>query len=254
VPADELQDLRDRAGELELGEEALLVNQRILELDPDDGPAANRVGRCLQELGRLEDALDHWRLVRELQPANRFAPDRISRVEQELRTRRKKRATAAAAPRRDPTEIVEPVLAGSGRDACLRFLAWSIKTVESIDAERLAVTDLPPNRFRVSGGKGSGVTPYRGRLCVFVHADSLTDADEAALTTAGAVVVFQAGLLRSLPRSVEYGVEHERFEEVAEVLKRPHREHLLRSIQAGPPAWRRVHDPALRDNIVAQGV
>src|SRR3954447_9730735 len=89
-------------------------------------------------------------------------------------------------------------------------------------------------------------------LCVFVHADSLTDDDQAALAHAGARVVFQAGGLLSLPRSVEYGVEYERFGDAAEVLARPHREHLLRSIKAGPPAWRRVHDRALRDYVAGQ--
>jgi hypothetical protein len=80
-----------------------------------------------------------------------------------------------------------------------------------------------------------------------------TNDDEAALTDAGAVVVFEAGGLVSLPRSVEYGVEYNRFGDAADVLMRSHREHLLRSIQAGPPAWRRVHDPALRDYIVEHG-
>jgi hypothetical protein len=90
-------------------------------------------------------------------------------------------------------------------------------------------------------------------LCVFVHADSITDDDKAALTDAGALVVFRAGGLVSLPRSVEYGVEYKRFGDAAPVLMHPHREHLLRSIQVGPPAWRRVHDPALRDYIVEHG-
>jgi tetratricopeptide (TPR) repeat protein len=253
VPAEELEQLKARVRDLELSEEALEVNQRILDLDADDQPAATRIGRCLQEFGRLEEALEHWRLICELQPTNEFAPERLKRVEQELRTRRKQRAEPSFGPRRDPEEIVEPVVAGRGRDACLRFLAWSITTVESIDRDRLAVTDLAPDRFRVSGGKGSGVTPYRGMLCVFVHADSLTDDDQAALADAGARVVFQAGGLLSLPRSVEYGVEYGRFGDAAEVLTRPHREHLLRSIQAGPPAWRRAHDPALRDYIVEHG-
>jgi hypothetical protein len=125
--------------------------------------------------------------------------------------------------------------------------------VQKIDSSRLAVTDRPSDgRFRVSGGKGSGLTPWEGLLCIFVHAPLLAPEIDASIVEAGGRVVFAAGGLKSLPESVEYGVPFHRVEEVADLLVSPHREHLLRSIAAGPAPWGRRHDPALRDYILAQ--
>ena len=44
----------------------------------------------------------------------------------------------------------------------------------------------------------------------------------------------------------------DRVAEVADALELPHREHLIRSIGAGPAPWGRVHDPDLRQYILEQ--
>jgi tetratricopeptide (TPR) repeat protein len=251
---EDLQGLRDLGDALDPGAEALAVYSEIFEMEPEDVPAANMMGRSLEELGRDEEALEHWDTVIAMQPENRIAMNRLTRLEQRMRTRRRQPRVAAAVVHRAPVEIVEPNFPGPGRDACLGFLARSILMTERIDASRLAVTDRPSDgRFRVSGGKGSGVTPRWGLLCVFVHAPAVSDDTHQALAAAGATIVFRDGGLKSLPASREYGIPPERVADVAALLESPHREHLKHSIAAGPPPWARRHDPALRDYIVEQG-
>ena len=250
APSDDLESLRRRADDLEVGQEALEAYGEIFELDPDDRAAANMVGRSLEHLGHRELARDHWTLVTELQPDNAIAAQRLRNLRHLPRTTVSHRSSVFG-PRRPPEEIVEPVLAGPGRAACLQVLARSIQLTEQIDRQRLAVTDRPSDgRFRVSGGKGSGVTPWRGLLCLFVHRPSLPAATLQAVLRVGGRMVVPAGELRSLPDSVEYGIPFAAVDQVAAALEKSHREHLVRSIQAGPAPWGHRHDQALRDYIV----
>jgi tetratricopeptide (TPR) repeat protein len=64
-PADEkseLESLREQAEDLQerglWGEEALRVNQAIVDLDPNDFTTATRLGRCVQTAGRPCEALE----------------------------------------------------------------------------------------------------------------------------------------------------------------------------------------------------
>ena len=254
MPAEDLDRLRARAAKLDLGDKALQVNEEILDIVPDDMAAATLVGRCLEHLGRNEEALEHWELIVQLQPHNSIAPNRLKTLKYHMSTPPKEpKVVPSKWPKRAPEKIVEPNIKRPGRLACLQFLARSIQMIEKIDSSRLAVTDRPSDgRFRVSGGKGSGVTPWEGLLCVFVHGPQVTPETEAAIEHAGGRVVFAAGGLKSLPESVEYGVPYANVADVADLLAAPHREHLLRSLEAGPAPWGRRHDRALRDYIVTQ--
>jgi len=117
--------------------------------------------------------------------------------------------------------------------------------IEAIDGQRLAVTDLPSdNRFRVSGGKASAVTPWKGLLCVFVDERVLRDDLKTVERLDGRIVNF-AGELASLPSSIQVGVPFERIAEAAEILLPSHQAHLRSSIEVGPPPWGHAHDPDL---------
>lgn len=89
TPGDELAALMRRAKELALaddfGAEALQLNERILELDPDDAAACTRLGRVYAESGRLDAAEEMWRRALRADPSNRIAKNRIAEIEEQRR-------------------------------------------------------------------------------------------------------------------------------------------------------------------------
>ena len=63
-------------------EEALLANQSILELYPEEVEAYNRIGKALTELGRYGDAATSYRQALELDPNNTIAQRNLARLSQ----------------------------------------------------------------------------------------------------------------------------------------------------------------------------
>jgi tetratricopeptide (TPR) repeat protein len=248
----DLDALRKRADHLDVGEEALVLYNEILELDPDDSAAANMIGRSLQELGRIDEAREHWEFIAELQPGNEIARSRLRSlkpVEESVQVT----SSRPTKPRRAPSDVVEPVLTGPGRDGALRFLARSIQLIEKIDPARLSVTAQAPDaRLRVYGGRAPAVTPTRGLLLIWLHAPAVTPEVAAAVDAIDGAQSSAVDGLGLLPDSVEYRVPFARVDDVAGRLAGPHREHLLRAIAEGAPPRAHPHDPKLRDYIVDQ--
>ncbi len=248
----DLETLRRRADPLDVGAEALELYSEILELDPDDTAAANMVGRSLQALGRVDEAREHWKFISELQPDNEIARSRarsLGPVTESVQVT----SSRPTKPRRSPSDIVEPVLAGAGRDGALRFLARSIVMIEKIDPARLSVTaQAPEARLRVYGGRAPAVTPTRGMLLVWVHAPAVTPALATAIGAIDGAQRSEADTLALLPEAEEYRVPFAEVDAVADLLAGPHREHLRRAIAEGAPPRNHAHDPKLRDYIVDQ--
>lgn len=73
VEGADLAQLRRDAADLEPGEAALAICSQIWERSPSDVRAANMIGRSLEELGRIDEAKEHWEVVAELQPDNDIA-------------------------------------------------------------------------------------------------------------------------------------------------------------------------------------
>lgn len=248
----QLQELRQQGEDLEPGERALALYQEILELDGDDVAAANMVGRSLETLGMRDEARMHWERMIEVQSDTRIAQGRLRDLRHRPRTPRASRAMIDR-PRRAPAAVIEPILEGAWRVDCLSALAWSIRLVEQHDPLRLAVTQRHSDgRFRVSGGKASLVAPWRGMLAFFVHAPTVPDDFAATLSGLGGQVTWPLGGLKSLPDSVEYGIPYALVGELFPALHAAQREHVLRSIQVGPPPSGHLHDPDLRDYILDQ--
>jgi len=157
---DELTALMQRARALheqgDIGDEPLAINAAILALDPTNAAATNRRGVALIKRGELEDAL----AVRDglaANTGNQIAARRVKELERQVAQRA---AALGEFVRRPPVDVVEPLLAGPGRAAALRFLAFSIRAIQRTDGARLAVTEIPSDRrFRVVGGIYSAVTP-----------------------------------------------------------------------------------------------
>ena len=61
-------------------EEAVQVNQAILELFPNDVDALNRLGKALTELGRYEEAKDAYRRALGIDPLSTIAQKNLSRL------------------------------------------------------------------------------------------------------------------------------------------------------------------------------
>src|SRR4051812_27689660 len=81
-PADmsDLDELRLRSEALAdalAADDAIAVNAAILELEPADVRATNRLGPCLMLLGRPKDALDVYETGLQVHPNNRIMRDRV---------------------------------------------------------------------------------------------------------------------------------------------------------------------------------
>lgn len=63
-------------------EEAVLANQSILELFPEEVEAYNRLGKALTEMGRYQEAVDSYRSALELDHNNTIAHRNLARLSQ----------------------------------------------------------------------------------------------------------------------------------------------------------------------------
>jgi tetratricopeptide (TPR) repeat protein len=92
-----LKRLSERARELAVAgnwEEAVQANQEILKHSPQDSSAANRLGKALDQLGRIEEAIEAYKAAFEMDPGNIIAQRNVERLEQ-LRDREPPPATNA---------------------------------------------------------------------------------------------------------------------------------------------------------------
>lgn len=63
-------------------DEAVSLNQQILEQSPRDIDALNRLGKALAELGRFDEALEAYRTALSIDSGNAIAQRNVSRLEQ----------------------------------------------------------------------------------------------------------------------------------------------------------------------------
>ena len=248
--AEDLLELVDKRG---LGEESLEMARDLLRRESANVVAANVLGRSLVALGAIEEARDHWHAVIESQPGNSIAQKQLKSLEGHLkygaRNPRTGKVQQQAPP---PEEIVEPVLRGPGRDACILHLATAIRLIEKHGPNRIAVTyRFSDKRFRIAGGKGSVVAPLSGLLCTYLHGPALDDDLIATMESLGGRITYDQVFV-SFPESVEWGVPFEKVDRVAERLVAPMREHILRSLEAGPPPAGHLHLPTLRDYVLGE--
>ncbi len=63
-------------------DDAIAINQEILKHAPQDSGAANRLGKALDQLGRIEEAIEAYRAAAEMDPGNIIAQRNVERLEQ----------------------------------------------------------------------------------------------------------------------------------------------------------------------------
>jgi tetratricopeptide (TPR) repeat protein len=79
-----LKRLAERARELAVAgdwEYSVKANQEILKHSPQDSAAANRLGKALDQLGRIEEAIEAYRSAAEMDPGNIIAQRNVERLE-----------------------------------------------------------------------------------------------------------------------------------------------------------------------------
>ncbi len=74
----ELARLRAVDGEWE---QAVMINREILKHAEQDSAAANRLGKALDQLGRIEEAIEAYRSASEMDPGNMIAQRNLERLE-----------------------------------------------------------------------------------------------------------------------------------------------------------------------------
>jgi len=248
---DDLEALRRRAADLNglITDEVLEVNRAILAVEPSDGPATNRLGIALTKRGELEEALSAFERGIEANPGNAIARRRLEELDQEHATPTPGPSNAAS--RREPEDIVEPILAGPGRGACLRFFADSIREIQKLDAQRLAVTDIPSqNRFRVVGGILSACSVYRELLDVMIDRRGQQSLIDEVVAAGGQVIDATEG--GAVPSSLQLGVPPVAVDRFRAMIWPAHREQLLASIEYGAPTHMNKHHPELMRYLLDQ--
>jgi tetratricopeptide (TPR) repeat protein len=74
---DDIEQLREHAAETTAPEDAIAVNAAILEREPDDGVALNRLGRAYEAIGDIAKAKQTFEHAVEVDPANTIAVGRL---------------------------------------------------------------------------------------------------------------------------------------------------------------------------------
>lgn len=74
---DDVETLREHAGEATQPEDAIAVNTAILQHDPDDGVALNRLGRAYEAIGSIERAKEIFQHAVQVDPDNTIAVGRL---------------------------------------------------------------------------------------------------------------------------------------------------------------------------------
>ena len=146
---------------------------------------------------------------------------------------------------REPPEIVEPVLAGAGRDQAIRFFAESIREIQQIDSQRLTVRDIPgQDRFRVVGGIASACSNYQGFIDVMIDDRGSRDLVEE-IERLGGQHWSERNPQGAVPFSVQVLIPRTELPEVKGPLWKAHRSHLPESIDYGQPTHLHEHRPDL---------
>ncbi|HEY5641102.1 MAG TPA: tetratricopeptide repeat protein, partial [Dehalococcoidia bacterium] len=88
-------------------EQAVDLNQSILDSFPADVDACNRLGKALTELGRFADARDSYMKAVEIDPLNLIARKNLSRLATLSKTAPKKKGKKAANQKLSPEMFIE---------------------------------------------------------------------------------------------------------------------------------------------------
>lgn len=137
-------------------EEAVAVNQAILDLFPDDVEAYNRLGKAFLELGHYDSALGSFKKTLQLSPSNVIARKNLERLEVLRRERQKPRPTQKVRPEQFLEESGKTGAAlldqAAGKEVLAKLTAGDALTLEPV-GHRLEVLN--------TAGDFLGIVPAR---------------------------------------------------------------------------------------------
>lgn len=235
-------DELDREGDDE-SDEAVEVNRALFASNLADRKVTNRLGIALQNRGELEDAAEVFSQGLSANPVNAVARGRLGGILKKLEL----------LPARSPEEIVETALSGPGRDACIIFIGASIRQIQMIDSEYLAVIDIPSsNRFRVFGGPISACGISKGFLNVML--DTRFGARDliARLEAAGAPLVVPLNRAGLVPFTSEVSIPRDQVAAFHDEVMEAHVRNLHEAIAAGKSGHYRGHRPDLQAYLLSE--
>ncbi len=182
-----------------LWSESAESNRAIVDLDPRDVSAHNRLGRSLTKLGRLREALDSYQRAVEVDPANAIALRNSARLQGVLENLE----ADTVAPANSSDIRADNFVMETGRSAVLELEDLSpadqVATILPGDTLELRV-DGPYLRLYTLTGNPVGVVPARQahRLIELLTAGSEYSADVVSASVNGVEV-----LIRETYRSPE---------------------------------------------------
>lgn len=172
--------------------ESAASNQALLEIDPLDVSALNRLGRSLTKLGRLREALDAYERAKSIEPANAIAIRNSARLQGVLETLGADTVAGA-----DSSEVrAENFIMETGRSAVLMIEGLNnpeqIATILPGD-----MVDLKPEgpylkMYTISGGEVGMVPAERAhRLLELIAAGNIYSAVVVNASTEGVRVLIR---------------------------------------------------------------
>ncbi len=174
----QLQDAALEQSEQGLWNEALETNRIMIEMDPRDVSAHNRIGRALTKLGRLREAFDAYQHATEIDPANAIALRNSARLRGVLEN-----VDAEVVKESDPVNIrAENFVMETGRADVIELEELSpaeqIATILPGDSLQLQV-DGPYLRLYTRSGDPVGLVPAKTahRLIELIRAGNEYSAD-----------------------------------------------------------------------------
>jgi len=145
-------------------------NRTLLEEDPKDVEAANRLGKALTELGDPAGAIEAYELALKIDSTNAIARKNLQRLEEQKKTRRAPRAaargkagtgaTTSAAPRRRVDVATEslrtaPLIEDFGKAADLRLQRVNVRVAALVSTGDPAELEITSSGVAVKANGGT---------------------------------------------------------------------------------------------------
>ncbi|NQT73278.1 MAG: tetratricopeptide repeat protein [Chloroflexi bacterium] len=125
-------------------EEAVAINQSIIEVSPSDIEAHNRLGKALAELGRNSEAREAYKRVMELDPRNTIAQRNLKRLvhlKDEKRSAKESRGIDGRFFIQDTSKARMVSLNNTGDTEILAKLSAGEEVQLQVDGKKLIVTN-----------------------------------------------------------------------------------------------------------------
>jgi hypothetical protein len=253
-----IEQAERRAKQQDFGPEAEQINRDIMELTPRDTAALNRLARCLFERGAEDEAELVFESVLQIDPENRTARRRLGAIRGgdapgDLTPRgpsgvKPPHSVPVPPGEIDPTSesaadaVIQDLYPNEAeRRQCLVRLASSIKLVRHLPADHWEIT-LQPRMVRLNVSKLAAVDFFPGKLRLLVEKAGVpVDVWNLSVAFGGPR---KAGLLSA--SNLEWiDLPSNRLDELLPRCEGAHRKAVLQASEGGRSPYLRFHSPGV---------